>query len=273
MCKENKRVIFLVLISCIILAGALCGCTRRERLILDTGNADADVKAAGMAAEDTAGISGRTESEPGSEAGQEAEVSPDSGQPDQKDETAGEPGMAESVESALICVHVCGAVRNAGVYEMPAGSRVYEAVECAGGFTEEADEGYVNQAQLLSDGIKLVIPTKEQVRSLENGAADGKEQINPAGQTEVSSAEGYGVVGGEDKDSEDAAASADGKVNINTASEAQLCEIPGIGATRAAAIVAYRQQAGSFVSIEDIMKVSGIKEGTYAKIKDYIKVK
>ena len=65
---------------------------------------------------------------------------------------------------------------------------------------------------------------------------------------------------------------ADGKVNINTASEAQLCEIPGIGATRAAAITTYRQEHGSFHSIEEIMNVSGIKEGTYTKIKDCIKV-
>ncbi len=65
---------------------------------------------------------------------------------------------------------------------------------------------------------------------------------------------------------------ADGRININTASEAQLCEIPGIGATRAAAIAAYRQEHGGFSSIEEIMNVSGIKEGTYAKIKDRITV-
>ena len=169
-------------------------------------------------------------------------------------------------------MHVCGAVRNAGVYEMPSGSRVFEAVELAGGFTEEADEGYVNQAQPLSDGAKLVIPTKEQVESLREGVAGGGEQIGIAGQTEVSSMAGYGVAGGENKGTDAEVSSMDGKININTASEEQLCEIPGIGATRAAAIVAYRQQAGGFSTIEDIMKVSGIKEGTYTRIKDNIKV-
>ena len=64
----------------------------------------------------------------------------------------------------------------------------------------------------------------------------------------------------------------DDRININTASEADLCSIPGIGATRAAAVVAYRQEHGVFASVEDIMNVSGIKEGTYAKIKDRIKV-
>ncbi len=269
---EDKRVIFWVLFSCIFLAGALCGCTRREQLILDMGDTDRDAEAADPAEEAAA-----AESQPvsGSESvtGQEAKAAAESGQPDQKQPTAGEEGIQEPGENTLICVHVCGAVRNAGVYEMPVGSRVFEAVELAGGFTEEADEGYVNQAQQLSDGVKLVIPTTEQVRSFEERAVDSEEETDAAGQTEVSRTEGYGVIGGEEESLGDEVTSGDGKININTASMEQLCEIPGIGATRAAAIVAYRQQAGSFASIEDIMKVSGIKEGTYAKIKDNIKVK
>ena len=67
--------------------------------------------------------------------------------------------------------------------------------------------------------------------------------------------------------------SVDGRVNINTATESELCSVNGIGASRAAAIVKYRQENGNFASIEDIMKVSGIKEGTYEKIKDMITVK
>ena len=63
-----------------------------------------------------------------------------------------------------------------------------------------------------------------------------------------------------------------GRININTASEAQLCDIPGIGATRAAAIAAYRESHGGFQKPEDIMKVNGIKEGMYEKIKDSISV-
>ena len=89
---------------------------------------------------------------------------------------------------------------------------------------------------------------------------------NNAGQPD-----GYGIQAGS-SGTDQAESGPDGKININTASEAQLCEIPGIGATRAAAIVAYRQQSGGFASIEDIMNVSGIKEGTYEKIKDRITV-
>ena len=68
------------------------------------------------------------------------------------------------------------------------------------------------------------------------------------------------------------AGASDGRININTATQERLCEIPGIGAVRAAAIVSYRQEHGGFTKIEDIMNVSGIKEGTYVKIKDSIRV-
>jgi competence protein ComEA len=88
-------------------------------------------------------------------------------------------------------------------------------------------------------------------------------------------AESAGIADGTVTGSAAAASSSssdDGKININTASESELCNIPGIGTTRAAAIIAYRQEHGSFQSAEDIMNVSGIKQGTYEKIKDSIKV-
>lgn len=150
-------------------------------------------------------------------------------------------------EPETVCVHVCGAVMIPGVYELSAGSRVYEAVEAAGGFTEDAEQSYVNQAQELSDGTKLVIPTVEEAEQ--------------AGQKDIAFAQAQEVH------------IDDGKVNINTASLEELCKIPGIGTTRAAAVISYREEHGSFESIEDIMKVSGIKEGTYEKIKENISVK
>ena len=88
-------------------------------------------------------------------------------------------------------------------------------------------------------------------------------------------AEGIGIVGGTSSDGQggEAGGTPDGRININTASEAQLCEIPGVGATRAAAIAAYTETHGAFERPEDIMKVNGIKEGMYEKIKDSISVK
>ena len=184
-------------------------------------------------------------------------------------------GGAQTSDGTVIWVHVCGAVRKAGVYELPAGSRVYEAVQEAGGFAADADESYVNQAQRLSDGAKLVIPTVEQV---EEAAGDSQTDAGQIGIVEQAGVQqdGYGVSDAGTGDgagrTDPVSVAADGRININTASEAQLCEIPGIGATRAAAIAAYRQEHGGFSSIEEIMNVSGIKEGTYAKIKDRITV-
>ncbi len=277
MCEQNlKRKAAVILSLCMAVSGVslvLGGCTRREQLVLETADM-ADESRGGepgltgqFPAGEAAGTdSGRGQEQPesGQQAGQGQAQTGIGQQPGQgQSGTAGDEaakagqygadadGSAQTVggeqpaDSTVIWVHVCGAVRKAGVYELPAGSRVFEAVQEAGGFAADADESYVNQAQRLSDGAKLVIPTVEQV---EEAAGDSDGRTDPV------------------------SVSADGRININTAPEAQLCEIPGIGATRAAAIAAYRQEHGGFSSIEEIMNVSGIKEGTYAKIKDRITV-
>ncbi|MBP3475396.1 MAG: helix-hairpin-helix domain-containing protein [Lachnospiraceae bacterium] len=179
-----------------------------------------------------------------------------------------------------ICVHVCGAVKKPGVYTLPSGSRVYEAVQAAGGFAENADENYVNQAQQLPDAVQLVIPTSEQVaaQAQEGGQAESLTADAGINHEDVHGETARIGILSQDAPAQTGAAgeqnvtSDDGKININTASESQLCDIPGIGAVRASAIAAYRQEHGAFQTIEDIMKVSGIKQGTYDKIKDSIKV-
>ncbi len=283
----------------------LCGCTRREQLVLEAEGLQETVQEAegaqetvqeaegaqetvqeagrtspgGLQAADAAEEPGRVgqgqETAGGAEEGLSDFAAEDSGQASRGNtgtDAAGQPCGPMPEEAVMICVHVCGAVKHAGVYELPEGSRVFEAVKMAGGFTEEADENYVNQAQRLADGSKLVIPTVEQARSVGEDGENGTGQIGIVEQAAVSRPEGYGAGSGPGGDAGGTGAAPDGKVNINTASEAQLCDIPGIGAVRAAAIVAYRQESGGFSSIEDIMNVSGIKEGTYAKIKDSISV-
>lgn len=249
----------------------LPGCTRREQLVLEvsgkneaadeSGREEQDLLLPADTVEETKQAAQRTA---------EAEERPEQQAPGQT-QTASDERMTPPKEET-ICVHVCGAVGSAGVYELPTGSRVFEAVEMAGGFTADADESYVNQAQRLSDGDKLVIPTREQVQDVEEGIAAGVLQIGIVEQPVVSGSDEDNTNGGLSSGSGAPASASDGRININTASEAQLCEIPGIGAVRAAAIVAYRQEAGGFSSIEDIMNVSGIKEGTFARIKDRIKV-
>lgn len=242
-----------VLLICVV----LCGCTRREQLVLETGSS------AGMTEPVSEGTQGTDIVNPPSE---QTETEPDGPQRNAEltaDRNTEEMPAAEQIlpEAQMICVHVCGAVKNPDVYELPAGSRVYEAVKLAGGFTEEADESYVNQAQTLSDGVKLVIPTAAQVQA-------NRQEEPGDGIGVISTAETSAGTNGTDTVRD----ASDDRVNINTATQERLCEIPGIGATRAAAIIAYRQEHGGFTKIEDIMNVSGIKEGTYVKIKDSIRV-
>ena len=307
MCEQNlKRKAAVILSLCMAVSGVslvLGGCTRREQLVLETADMADESRGGepGMSGRSSDGEAAGTDSgrgqeqpESGQQAGQGQAQTGIGQQPGQgQSGTAGDEaakagqygadadGSAQTVggeqpaDSTVIWVHVCGAVRNAGVYELPAGSRVFEAVQEAGGFAADADESYVNQAQRLSDGAKLVIPTVEQV---EEAAGDSRTEAGRIGIVEQAGVQeaGYGVsaagTGDSDGRTDPVSAAADGRININTASEAQLCEIPGIGATRAAAIAAYRQEHGGFSSIEEIMNVSGIKEGTYAKIKDRITV-
>ena len=134
-----------------------------------------------------------------------------------------------------IYVYVSGCVMNPGVYILPDGSRIYDAVNAAGGVTSEGDESLMNPVNIISDGDRIVVPQKKDITE-EKGSIDN------------------------------------GVVNINQAAVAELTTLPGIGETRAKAIIAYRDKHGSFSKPEDIMKVSGIKEGTFEKIKDFISV-
>ncbi|MCM1046931.1 MAG: helix-hairpin-helix domain-containing protein [Clostridiales bacterium] len=177
-------------------------------------------------------------------------------------------GAAQADTPAVIYVHICGAVVNPGVYELDEGSRVFEGIEAAGGFSEDASTDYVNQAQPLKDGQRLIIPTLEEVEAAkESGLYKEPWSATDTGNSDSGAAADMG-----NPDAADLTNS-DGRININTAGESELSTIDGIGAGKAAAIVKYRQENGNFQSIEDIMKVSGIKEGTYAKIKDKITVK
>ena len=245
----RNRIIMRKGVMCLLLSAVIavcCGCTKKEQLVFSAENDTSSNEEENLSGEasqfggsDTAAKSGET-----------VQNATDSGNTLPESSEEGGFGLNQD-----IYVHVCGAVVHPGVYELPAGSRVYEAIQAAGGFTEEADADYVNQALQLSDASQIVIPT------MEEAAALGQ----PGGQN--------GITGGVIGTSEVQESSGDGgKININIASESQLCDIPGIGAVRAAAIAAYRQEHGAFETIEDIMKVSGIKQGTYDKIKDSITV-
>ena len=142
----------------------------------------------------------------------------------------------ETFASEPLFVYVCGKVNRPGVYELPSGSRIYEAIESAGGMTEDARVEAINQALLCEDGMQITVP------------------------------------GQDDEILQEIKAKEKGLINLNTADVATLTTLKGIGETRAEAIVAYREENGLFKAKEDVMNVPGIKQGAYEKIKDSITV-
>lgn len=253
----------------------LCGCTKKEEILLLSGEHAAGTSDGQSVIREDAGGHTAPETETGRTAAEESRQVQDG----ESQGTEAESVLVDAVnpQTGVIYVHVCGAVENPGVYELEAGSRVYEAVQQAGGFADSAEQNYVNQAQVLEDGVKLVIPTREEAAAAQDDASEESNALQDRAQDGSGIAGGaereIGIVGGARSDGQGGDAASDGRININTASEAQLCEIPGIGATRAAAIAAYRESHGAFGKPEDIMNVNGIKEGMYEKIKDIICVK
>ena len=158
---------------------------------------------------------------------------------EEKEEETEESAIEENEE---IYVHVCGKVNQPGVYCLPAGSRLYEAIEAAGGLKEGAAAESLNQAQEAQDGQQIYVPSIEEAS------------------------------GGEASEAGVPAEASDGKLNLNTAAKEQLMTLTGIGEAKAAAIIRYREENGGFRSIEELMEVEGIKEGVFNKIKDQIKI-
>ena len=169
----------------------------------------------------------------------------------------------KEMQQAMIYVDVCGAVANPGVFQLAAGSRVFQAIEVAGGYLPEAALTCVNRAGVLTDGQQLYILTQEEME---------RQGLDPAEMAGASDGQMNGSAGTGQNTGIAAQAQQDNRININTADETQLTTLTGIGATRAQAIIAYRQENGPFAAIEEIMNVQGIKEGTFTKIKDEIVV-
>lgn len=152
--------------------------------------------------------------------------------------------QSESPNSAVI-VHIDGAVVNPGVYSLQAGDRVQAAVEAAGGLSQEADTSTLNLAAKLTDGQKIHVPS---VGEVDNSNANSSVTSNNEGSNQTTS----------------------GLVNINTATIDELDTLPGVGPSTAATIVQDRDTLGPFSSVDDLMRVTGIGEKKFAKLKDYI---
>ena len=136
-----------------------------------------------------------------------------------------------------------GAVKSPGIYDLPVGSRVNDAVQKAGGLTEQADSKSLNLAQKVSDEALVYVPTK--------------------GEEAASQQFGSGAPSSTSKDK---------KVNLNKASLEELKKVKGLGGKRAQDIIDHRESNGKFKSVDELKKVSGIGAKTIEKLKDYVTV-
>jgi competence protein ComEA len=163
------------------------------------------------------------------------------------------PGEAEGETPGRVIVHVAGAVRRAGIVELPRGSRLHEAIEAAGGSAADADSDQLNLAAVLEDGQKILVPRKGETLPSGAGPADG------AG-------------GGDGQAGADGPAAAAGKVNINTAGVEQLATLPRVGPVLAQRIVEWRAQHGNFRRVEELDAVDGVGPKMLAALLPLVRV-
>lgn len=160
--------------------------------------------------------------------------------------------------SEQIFVYINGAVKNSGVYCVSENARIYHVIRMAGGMTAGAYKDGLNLAEKVYDGQNIHVMTKKQYKKQKSEANQQTNNLN---------------VKTDNEDTQNSGADISEIVNINIATAEQLTSLPGIGETKAAAIVAYRDKNGRFYSIEDIKNVSGIGEATFTNIESKITVK
>lgn len=159
----------------------------------------------------------------------------------------------KDVDENIIMVHIIGGVAKPGVVKIKEGGRIEDAIEAAGGLTEDSDISNVNLAYVLDDGVKVKIPTID-------------DESKETEETYISEDSGKNVILQEDE-------KAGSIVNINKATQTELETLPGIGPSLAGRIISYREQNGKFKKVEDIKNVAGIGDSKFENIKDFIKIK
>ncbi|GAA0992105.1 hypothetical protein GCM10009563_05830 [Subtercola frigoramans] len=163
---------------------------------------------------------------------------------------------ASGVPGAVILVHVLGAVTRPGLYELPVGDRVVDAVAAAGGFTPEADQGQQNLARVVKDGEQIVIPERGASPALGSVAAGAALQ----------------AAGGASNSPTGAKALPLQPVNLNAADQGALETLPHVGPALAQRIIAWRSENGPFTQVEDLKNVSGIGDKTFAELQPLVTV-
>ena len=255
---------FILILYMCMLASSLVACRPKSKLVRDGDTKAAYTEDSGSDEEFASGEEGLVDGAGSSEERLADEKS-----------AFDEEGLVDGsvfCEERLAAVYVCGAVVNPGVYYMDKNAIKQDAVFLAGGFKEGACEEYINLAEHIKDGEQIYIPFYEELGADYSPLYDGY-----SGNKSDDESEDYEE--GRSKESEDyekgraeASYDKDGKLNINYASKEELMSLSGIGEARALAIIQYREQHGSFKSIEEIMNISGIKDSVFNNIKDYITV-
>lgn len=169
-----------------------------------------------------------------------------------------------------IVIYITGAVKKEGVYEIKENSRISDAIEAAGGLSDNANIKEINLAYILEDGVKIYIPTNEEINKNENTFvlnSNIKQNNYTSKDTEGTESKTSYV-----ENSKNLTNNKNEKVNINTATQTELETLPGIGPSTALKIINYRKENGKYNSIEDIKKVNGIGDSKFNKIKEFIKV-
>ena len=249
--KQKALVPLFLLVA--MMAATACG--REEVLTLRSSPSSSE----GMEAERAEEASGDSRQQ-GCDAGDAAECTGAAESAEEERDDAAESGKRE-----LLYVYVCGAVECPGVYAFEEGARVFDAIEAAGGLSADADGACVNQALKLSDQDQLYIRTLEEK---EQNTQKGENYCTGTSPEGSASGNGYGLLPAEGSAGTENAA--DARININTASQKELTSLPGIGDTKAAAILADRTENGFYEAPEDLKRVSGIGDATFEKLKDRI---
>ena len=255
-------------------ASAMTGCARREEVFLEELDSDEENSNRKAGEESTAYENNVTAGEK-----PEKQSAVSEAESEGNTENSALDLLPETPIPQKIFVDVCGAVVNPGVYELDEGARIFQAVDAAGGYLPEAAINYLNRARSIGDGQQIYVPTEKEVsEELELAMAKVPEALNDgdkSGSSGLEEIQGSSVENPSGTVERDTGSFGDGagddpRINLNTADAGQLSTLSGIGQSKAEAIIAYREEHGDFASIEEIMNVEGIKEGTFSKIKDKI---
>lgn len=176
------------------------------------------------------------------------------------------PKVVEKPVISRVFIDIKGAVNKPGVYELPSGSRVNQAIEISGGLAANADTSTINLSKKLTDEMVIIIYTKEDVVKIKNE--------NTVVKNIEKECTGPSVVNDASIDLEDNNTNKDSskKISLNEATAEELETLPGIGSSKATEIIKYREENGGFKNIEELQEISGIGSATFEKLKDLVTI-